>query len=190
MLGHGQPPVQKVTTMTLAGLFRPRPSQRRSTLAALMAALGVAAGGALAWGLLALAVHRQLLLLALAIGAGVGLMIARYRAGHLPTIIAGAVLAELGCAAGTLLGQVLRLLGQHVSLSVITSHFGAVLRAFPANVGWFGLLFYAVACVAAIRLPLQAARPAPATAGTEPPAQDSEQTPAEAAPADTGADGS
>jgi hypothetical protein len=146
--------------MIFAGLSRVRVTTgRQSTLAALAAAIGVAFAGAVLWGLVALLIHRQLSLLGLLIGAGVGSMVARYRAGHLPTIIAGAVIAVAGCALGTLLGVVFTLLKQHVTISQILAHFSLVARSLsPGNLGALGLLFYAVAAYAAIRVPLPGRR--------------------------------
>ncbi len=153
--------------MILAGLSRLRVATgRRSTIAALAAAVGVAIAGAVLWGLVALLIHRQLSLLGLLIGAGVGSMVARYRAGHLPTIIAGAVIAVAGCALGTLLGVVFTLLKAHVTISQILAHFSLVARSLsPGNLGLLGVLFYAVAAYAAIRVPLTGQRRAGRPAG-------------------------
>jgi hypothetical protein len=155
--------------MIFAGLSRVRVTTgRQSTLAAVAAAIGVAVAGAVLWGLVALLIHRQLSLLGLLIGAGVGSMVARYRAGHLPTIIAGAVIAVAGCALGTLLGVVFTLLKAHVAVSQILAHFSLVARSLsPGNLGLLGVLFYAVAAYAAIRVPLTGQRRAgqPAAAG-------------------------
>jgi hypothetical protein len=155
--------------MIFAGLSRVRVATgTQSTLAALAAAVGVAIAGAVLWGLVALLIHRQLSLLGLLIGAGVGSMVARYRAGHLPTIIAGAVIAVAGCALGTLLGVVFTLLKAHVTISQILAHFSLVARSLsPGNLGLLGVLFYAVAAYAAIRVPLTGQRRAgrPAAAG-------------------------
>jgi hypothetical protein len=160
-----------VTSMIFAGLSRMKsaPAGRQSTLAALAAATGVAVAGAVVWGLVALLIHRQLSLLGLLIGAGVGFMVARFRAGHLPAIVAGAVIAVAGCALGTLLGMVFIALNQQVSLSVILHNLGPLFRAYPGNVGVLGLLFYALAAFAAIRVPLQGSRRLARTA--QPPAQ-------------------
>src|SRR5215813_13991046 len=73
------------------------PARRQSTLAALGLAAATAIVGAVLWGLVALVLHRQLLLLSLLIGAGVGVVVARYRPGHLPSIVTGAVIAVVGC---------------------------------------------------------------------------------------------
>jgi hypothetical protein len=135
-------------------MVRVGPGAQR-TLAALGGAAGVAIAGAVVWGVLALLIHKQLSLVGLVIGVGVGAVVARFRPGHLPTIAAGAVIAVAGCALGTLLGQIFVLLNAQVSLSSVLSHLNLVFRAYPSNVGALGLLFYALAAFGAIRAPLQ-----------------------------------
>jgi hypothetical protein len=137
---------------------RTRPDQHQSTLVALAGAAGVAIAGAIVWGLVALLIHKQLSLIGLAIGLGVGALVARFRHAHLPTMIAGAVIAVAGCALGTLLGQIFLLLSAQVSPGEIFGHLNLVLRAYPSNVGWLGVLFYALAAYGAIRVPLRASR--------------------------------
>ena len=143
--------------MNLAGPWLPRAGRGRpeSTLAALGAATGAALAGAIVWGLIALLVHRQLSLIGLAIGVSVGALVARFRPGHLPTIVGGAAIAVAGCALGTLLGQVFLLLRARVGLPVILAHLDVVLREFPANVGVLGISFYALAAYGAVRVPLR-----------------------------------
>jgi hypothetical protein len=131
------------------------PGRAKSTVAALGAAAGTAIAGAIVWGLLALLIHKQLSLIGLAIGLAVGWLVARLRPRHLPTIVAGAIIAVAGCALGTLLGQIFLLLNAQVSLSVILAHLNLVLRAYPGNVGALGVLFYALAAYGAVRAPLQ-----------------------------------
>lgn len=140
---------------------RTRPGQHQSTPVALAGAAGVAIAGAVVWGLVALLIHKQLSLIGLAIGLGVGALVTRFRPAHLPTMIAGAVIAVVGCALGTLLGQIFLLLNSQVSLSRILGHLNLVLRAYPSNVGWLGVLFYALAAYGAIRVPMQASRRSP-----------------------------
>ena len=141
-----------------AGRLIVRPAGRPSSLAALSIAAGAAIVGAAAWGLIALLVHRQLSLLSLLVGTAVGVAIARYRPGHLPTIVAGAVIAVAGCALGTLLAIVFTLLDARVSAGAIVAHATVVARGYPSAVGWLGLLFWVLAAYPAIRLPLRAAR--------------------------------
>jgi hypothetical protein len=151
------------------------PARRPSTLAALSLAAGAAIIGAVAWGLVALVIHRQLSLLSLLIGAAVGVAIGRYRPGHLPSIVAGAVIAVAGCALGTLLAIVFSLLDEQVTAGTIVSHAGVVTRAYPSAVGWLGLLFWLLAAYPAVRLPLRAApqsAPAPDTPVPDAPVPD------------------
>ena len=134
------------------------PARRPSTLAALSLAAGTAIVGAAAWGLVALLIHRQLSLLSLLIGAAVGVAVARYRPGHLPTIVAGAVIAVAGCALGTLLAIVFSLLDARVSAGAIVANANVVARAYPGAVGWLGLLFWLLAAYPAVRVPFRAGR--------------------------------
>jgi hypothetical protein len=162
-----------VTFVIFAGLrmIRGKSGNRQSSAVALAGAVGVALAGAVVWGLVAMLIHKQLSLLGLAIGVAVGRVVARFRAGHLPTIIAGAVIAVAGCALGTFLGQVFLLLNQGSSLSDILSNLSALLRDYPTNVGALGLLFYAIAAYGAIRVPLRTQRRSaspPGPAGYQP----------------------
>jgi hypothetical protein len=141
-----------------AGRLIAGPARRPSSLAALSIASGTAIVGAAAWGLIALLIHRQLSLLSLLIGAAVGVAVARYRPGHLPTIVAGAVIAVAGCALGTLLAIVFTLLDARVGAGTIVAHSNVVARAYPSAVGWLGLLFWVLAAYPAVSLPLRAAR--------------------------------
>lgn len=145
-----------------------RPASRPSTLTALALATAAALAGAALWGLAALVFHRQLSLVGLLIGLGAGLAVARYRPGHVPTIVAGAVIAVVGCALGTFLAVVFALLHAGLGISWITGHLSGVLRDYPSAVGWLGLVFWLVAAYAAIRVPLRARRAAgPPAAGPD-----------------------
>jgi len=141
-----------------AGRLIVSPGRRPSSLAALSIGAGAAIAGAAAWGLVALLIHRQLSLLSLLIGAAVGVAVARYRPGHVPTIVAGAVIAVAGCALGTLLAIVFTLIDARVGAGAIVAHANVVARAYPSAVGWLGLLFWVLAAYPAVRLPLRAAR--------------------------------
>jgi hypothetical protein len=146
-----------------------RPVGRPSTPVALALAVGVALAGAVLWGLAALVFHRQLALIGVLIGLGTGFAVARYRPGHPRTIVAGAVIAVIGCALGTFLAIVFALLDAGVGVSTITGHLGAVLRGYPGAVGWLGLLFWLIAAYVAVRVPLRArltGGPPPAAADT------------------------
>ena len=137
---------------------RARPGDRQSTPAALGGSAAVAIAGAVVWGLVALLTHRQLSLIGLAIGLGVGAIVTRFRPGSRPVIVTGAVIAVAGCALGTLLGQIFLLLSAQWSLSEVLGHLNLVARAYPSNVGWLGVLFYALAAYGAVRVPLRASR--------------------------------
>jgi len=145
-----------------------RPAARQNTLAALSLALAVAIAGAVLWGVAALVFHRQLSLLGLFIGAGVGVAVARYRPAHPPTIAAGAVIAIAGCALGTFLTMIFILLHAQVSLGTIAGHLNLVFRNYPNEVGGVGPVFWLIAALAAIRVPLSSQRAAAETATTGP----------------------
>jgi hypothetical protein len=113
-----------------------------------------------------------------AIGAGVGYSVARFRPGHRPTIIAGAIIAVLGCALGTLLAIIFTLISDGYSLGYVLSNLSAVFRAYPHALDGLTLLFWLVAAYAAFRVPYQGQRmaarraaaggPGSAAAGTGP----------------------
>jgi hypothetical protein len=148
-----------------------RPASRQNAIIATGLAVVVALAGAVLWGLVAMLFNLQLSLIGLLIGAGVGAVVAKYRAGHLPTIIAGAVIAVAGCALGTLLAMVFRLLNAQVPLSYILGHltgrFG-LFHYYPSEVGGLGLLFWAIAAFVAVRVPLQSQRVAASAAAMTP----------------------
>jgi hypothetical protein len=148
-----------------------RPASRQNALIAIALSVAVAVAGALLWGLVAVLFNLQLALIGLLIGAGVGSVVARYRTGHWPTIIAGAVIAVAGCAAGTFLAIVFKAMNAHWPLSFILAHLGGpngLLHFYPSNVGILGLFFWVVAAYAAIRIPLQSQRFAAARAAVTP----------------------
>jgi hypothetical protein len=161
-----------------------RPAGRASTVLALGLALASAVAGAVLWGLVALMIHRQLSLIGLLIGLGAGSAVARYRPGHRPTLIAGAVIAVGGCALGTFLAIVFTLLDSQVSLSTIVSNLSIILHGYPSAVGSIGLLFWLIAAYAAIRVPLRSQRAAAAA-----PAEASGPAPAEQSPGSQAPDG-
>jgi hypothetical protein len=150
-------------------------------------AIAVALAGAVAWGLVAILINLQLSLFGLLIGAGVGAVVAKYRPGHRPTIIAGAVIAVAGCALGTYLTMVFQELKDSAPLSYVLGHLGGgpygLLHYYPHQVGWLGLLFWAVAAYAAIRIPLQRQRSTASAAALTPVWG---QTPSSAGSADDG----
>jgi hypothetical protein len=137
-----------------------RPAGTASTLLALGLAIAAALAGAVLWGLTALVIHRQLSLIGLLIGLGAGSAVARFRPGHRPTIVAGAVIAVAGCALGTFLAIVFTLLDEQVTLGTIFSNLNVILHGYPSAVGGLGLLFWLIAAYAAIRVPLRSQRAA------------------------------
>lgn len=171
-----------------------RPAGKASTLLALGLAIAAAVAGAVLWGLVALLIHRQLSLIGLLIGLGAGSAVARYRPGHRPTVVAGAVIAVAGCALGTFLAIVFTLLDAQVRLSTIVSNLNVILRGYPSAVGGLGLLFWLIAAYAAVRIPLRSQRAAagpPAEVAGSPPAGQSRvnEAPASQAPDGPAADG-
>jgi hypothetical protein len=111
----------------------------------------------------------QLSLFGALIGGGIGVVVARYRGPHWPTIAAGAVIAVAGCALGTLLGLVFVLLQAGHGLPFIFRHFGGrsgLLHYYPGSVGVLGLLFWALAAFAAVMIPVRQRRRTTGSAGT------------------------
>jgi hypothetical protein len=137
-----------------------RPAGKTSTLLALGLAIAAAVAGAVLWGLAALVIHRQLSLIGLLIGLGAGSAVARFRPGHRPTVVAGAVIAVAGCALGTFLAIVFTLLDEQVTVSTIISNLNVILHSYPSAVGALGLLFWLIAAYAAVRVPLRSQRAA------------------------------
>jgi hypothetical protein len=144
----------------------------QGTALAIGGALLIAIAGAIFWGLIALLLHMQLSLISVLIGAGVGAVVARYRPGHMPTIIAGAVLAVGGCALGELAGIVFAYLNANIPPGVTFSHFNLVMREFPHEVGGLGILFWAIAACAAIWVPAHSHRAVATRAPVQPTADD------------------
>jgi hypothetical protein len=142
---------------------RAEPAPHRQTLLAVGWALGLAIAGAVAWGLVALLVSLQLPVVGLLIGLAVGTAVARFRPGHRPTIAAGGLAVIAGCALGPFLTIIFVALGDRVPPGTILGHLGVAVRAYPAAVGWEGLVFSAAAVAAALWLPLRrpARSPAP-----------------------------
>jgi hypothetical protein len=135
--------------------LRTAPAGTQSSAIALGLAAAIALAGAVVWGLVEYLIHYQLSLLGVAIGGGIGYVVARHRPGHWPTIIAGAVLAVLSCAFGTFLAEIFVLLNLGASMSSILGHLNIVIRAYPHGINGIGVLFWAVAAFFAIRIPLQ-----------------------------------
>ncbi len=146
-----------------------RPAGQQSTVLALASALGIAIAGAVLWGLVARLFNVQLSLIGVLIGAGVGYAVARFRAGHLPTVVAGVVIAVFGCALGTFLAIVFSLLGDGFGLGDILAHLNIVFHVYPSSVGAFGFLFWLIAGIAAFRVPFQSQRLAARRGAVPPP---------------------
>jgi hypothetical protein len=159
-----------------------RPDGALGTVLAMAASVGVAIIGAVLWGLVAMLFKTQLSLFGLLIGGGVGLVVARYRRSHWPTVLAGAVIAVAGCALGTLLGLVFVLLDAGFSLPFVLGHLGGpsgVLHYFPSSVGVLGLIFWAIAAFAAIWIPLRGLRPSTPAKDSAQPADREQSTESE-----------
>jgi hypothetical protein len=146
-----------------------RPAGQQSTILALASALGIAIAGAVVWGLVARLFDVQLSLIGVLIGAGVGYAVARFRAGHLPTVVAGVVIAVFGCALGTFLAIVFTLLGDGFGLGDIFSHLNIVFHVYPSSVGGLGFVFWLIAGFAAFRVPFQSQRLAARRGAVPPP---------------------
>jgi hypothetical protein len=145
---------------------------------AVLAGIGAAVAGAVAWGLVAYVIKYQFSLLAVVLGYGVGAAV--FRAGgrnrNTGLAVAGAVLAVFGCALGSLLAEIMILRGHGVPFGLIMSHLDLVLRAYPSAVGGLGLFFWAIAALYGYRNALgrpgwrrgRARRPAPQEGGRYP----------------------
>lgn len=143
---------------------------------AVLAGIGVAVGGSLVWGLIAYFTKYQFSLMALVMGFAVATVVVRVAGGARSPGLAAicAVLAVLGCALGSLVAEVLVLLGHGIPASVITAHLDLVLRAYPSAVGGIGFVFWALGAVYGYRI----AMGAPAwrrRARTGPPPADGQQ---------------
>ena len=160
--------------MSFNGLGRTsaRAGGMQGTVLAICGALLIAIVGAVFWGVIALLLHVQLSLISVLIGAGVGAVVARYRPGHMPTIIAGAVLAVSGCALGELAGIVFAYLNANIPIGVTFSHFNLILREFPHEVGGLGILFWSIAACAAIWVPARSQRAGATPVPVQPSADD------------------
>src|SRR5690349_10190703 len=124
---------------------RPLPLLGRTRSRAVLAGVSVAVAGSVLWGLIAAAARYQFSILAVAIGLGVGIVMARLRPGDRPLAIAAAIVSVAGCALGSLAAEVLIALNDGIAAAELLGHSGLVLRAYPATVGWLGLLFWALA---------------------------------------------
>ena len=111
---------------------------------AVLAGIGVAVGGALVWGLIAYLIKHQFSLMALLIGFAVATVVVRVAGGTRSPGLGAicAVLAVFGCALGSLVAEILVLLGHGVPASVIMANLNLVLREYPSAVGGLGFVFW------------------------------------------------
>ncbi len=148
--------------MTFYGTASPaadsRPARRGSMVLAVLAGLGAAVAGALAWGLVAYLTKHQFSLVAVVIGVVVGHAVGKFRAGDPVAAAAGAVLALLGCALGAFLALVFTTLGAGIGLATILGHLNVLLSAYPHTVGILGVVFWLVAAYLGFRTALGGVR--------------------------------
>ncbi len=125
---------------------------------AVLAGIGVAACGSLVWGLIAYFTKYQFSLMALLMGLAVATVVVRVAGGtRSPGLaVTCAVLAVLGCALGSLVAEVLVLLGHGIPASVIMAHLDLVLRAYPSAVGGIGFVFWALGALYGYRIAMGA----------------------------------
>jgi hypothetical protein len=111
---------------------------------AVLAGIGAAVAGALVWGLIAYLTKHQFSLMALLIGFAVGTVVVRVAGGARSPGLGAicAVLAVFGCALGSLVAEILVLLGHGVPASVIMANLNLVLREYPSAVGGLGFVFW------------------------------------------------
>ena len=129
----------------------PQPQARpRDAAHPVGAGVAAAAAGAAVWALAAYVTSYQFEILAVLTGIGVRAAVMRRGAPPTPRLMAaGAALAVASCAAGTLLAMIAVLYGKYdISLGVILGHLSLLLHAYPAVVGWKGVLFWAAAAAA------------------------------------------
>jgi hypothetical protein len=125
---------------------------------AVLAGVGVAIAGALVWGLIAYLTKHQFSLMALIIGFAVATVVVRVAGGtRSPGLgVICAVLAVLGCALGSLVAEILVLLGHGVPASVIMANLDLVLRDYPSAVGGFGFVFWVIGALYGYRIAMGA----------------------------------
>ena len=144
--------------MTFYGTASPsadsRPARRASMALAVLAGLGAAVAGALAWGLVAYLTKHQFSLVAVVIGVAVGGAVGKFRAGDPVAAAASAVLALLGCALGAFLALVFTTLSAGIGLATILGHLNVLLSAYPHTVGILGVIFWLVAAYLGFRTAL------------------------------------
>ena len=125
----------------------------------LLAGLGAAIAGAIAWGLFEYSVNHVYELLTVPMGLLVGSAVAQPGRPGLRSAAASAVLAVAGCALGPLLLTVFSALGHsHVTLASLLGHPNDLTRSYPHAVGTVGFLTWPVAAFLAFMIPLDPRR--------------------------------
>jgi len=121
--------------------------RRRSAAITLLAGLGATVAGSVLWGLAAYLLRHEFSVLAVLMGLGVGSVVARLRPGQRSAAAAAAISSAAGCAAGSLLAEILLAIGDHIPVTALAGHSGEIIRAYPATVGWLGFVFWMLAAV-------------------------------------------
>ena len=136
----------------------PQAQRQGSVAMAILAGIGVAIAGSLLWGLIAYFTKYQFSLMALLMGFAVGTVVVRVAGGiRSPGLAAAcAVVAVLGCALGSLVAEILVLLGHGIPASLITAHLDLVLRAYPSSVGALGFAFWGLGAFYGYRIAMGA----------------------------------
>lgn len=136
---------------------RPAPPHRAAALAG---GLGAGLGGALAWGVLAYYVHRNLDLLAVLEGPLVGGTVARFRPRDLPTAAGSALVALAVSVVGRFLVELFGLAGAGVTVSSLMDHLGVLVSSYRFGIGPSLVGAWVIAAGLAFWIPLRwAGRP-------------------------------
>jgi hypothetical protein len=125
---------------------------------AVLAGIGVAIAGSLVWGLIAYLTKHQFSLMALVIGFAVATVVVRVAGGTRSPVLGVicALLAVFGCALGSLVAEILVLLGHGVPASAIMANLNLVLRYYPSAVGGLGFVFWALGALYGYRIAMGA----------------------------------
>jgi hypothetical protein len=135
---------------------RARP--RRSRAVAILAAVAAAIVGSMMWALIASLLRLELSAIAILIGLTVGAVIVRTRPADCSLAIVSAVVSVAGCAFGVLSAEVILALRDRIPAGALSSRFGEILHAYPATVGWLGVLLWLMAGCAGFLVPGWTAR--------------------------------
>jgi len=123
----------------------PAPARRGSMGGALLAGLGAAVAGSIAWAIIAYFTKHQFSLVAILVGSLVGFTISRIRPGSAAAAAGGAFLAVLGCALGTFLALVAVEVREGTRLASVLHHLNVIEHAYPRSVGALGVVFWLMA---------------------------------------------